>query len=344
MILAERKKEKAKEMKLKAKEKFEKQKEKKVARSAARQEFIASPLHREMWGWIWIVLAGGLLAIFFSQTTVCQTIYHGFRWAFGLGAWVVPFLLGGFGVFLLRKSKEEHRLSVGQIIALILLFWSLLGLLNLFVSHDESLALAHRYGGSLGFTIGFFFREFLGDVVTAVILLGMAWVSTTIGFRIHWSHLFGGKHEHPDVSKPEAAQNLDIRRSLGDSEETKELKQKPKSNFVGRFKNELEIVNSTKSKESPKTELKLEAKDELTMAKNKKIAGKWEPPTLDILKKNDSKIVVNEKQLREDAEKIREKLEQFGINVTMKSVHVGPTVTQFTLEPALVGNGPKLRH
>jgi len=44
--------------------------------------------------------------------------------------------------------------------------------------------------------------------------------------------------------------------------------------------------------------------------------------------------VVNEKDLRQKADKIREKLFQFGIEVTMKSVHVGPTVTQFTLEPS----------
>ncbi len=333
MMLAEKKKERAKELKAKAKEKLERKKEKAIQKKEARQEFVASPLHREMWGWIWIVFAGGLLAVFFSNTQVCQSIYHGFQWVFGLGTWLVPFLLGGLGVYLLRKSKEEYLLSVGQIIALILLFWSLLGILNLFVSHDESLALSHRYGGSLGFTIGFFFREFLGDVVTAVILLGMAWVSTTIGFRIHWSQLFGKKEDVEIKGKEAKPDKLDIKKSVGE-EETKELKQKPKSNFVGRFKNELEIVNSTKSKEPEKTKIKLEPKDELTEAKNKKMVGKWEQPTIDILKKNDSKIVVNEKKLREDAEKIREKLEQFGIEVTMKSVHVGPTVTQFTLEPA----------
>jgi len=55
---------------------------------------------------------------------------------------------------------------------------------------------------------------------------------------------------------------------------------------------------------------------------------------VDLLRDNVATIVVDETGLREKAEIIREKLEQFGIDVTMKSVHVGPTVTQFTLQPA----------
>jgi S-DNA-T family DNA segregation ATPase FtsK/SpoIIIE len=333
MMVNEKKKERVKELKIRAQEKLAKQKERKNDRDEMRAEFLASPLHREMWGWIWIVLAGGLLAIFFSQTFVCQSIYHGFQWAFGVGAWIVPILLGAMGVFLLQKTKEQNLFSMGQIMAFLILFWAFLGIINLFVSHDESLALSHRYGGAMGFAIGFFFREFLGDIVTAVVLIGTAWISATIGFRIHWSQLFS--KQKAVVKTEEIPEEIDIKKGVGTTESV-ELKQKPKSNFVGRFKNELEIVNSTKPKEAEKTkiELSLEEKDALTEAKNRKIAGHWEPPTVDLLRKNDSKIVVNEKKLRQDAEKIREKLEQFGIQVTMKSVHVGPTVTQFTLEPA----------
>jgi len=72
----------------------------------------------------------------------------------------------------------------------------------------------------------------------------------------------------------------------------------------------------------------------LTAAKNKKITKEWIPPSLEILKETKSKITVDEKILRTQADAIREKLEQFNIEVAMRSVHVGPTVTQFTLEPA----------
>jgi S-DNA-T family DNA segregation ATPase FtsK/SpoIIIE len=103
-----------------------------------------------------------------------------------------------------------------------------------------------------------------------------------------------------------------------------------------RFKNELEIVDSTgqKSKHKHSKTVELTEVDEFTIAKNRILKGKWTPPGLDILKEAESTIVVNEKALRTKAEQIREKFEQFGIDVSMKSVHVGPTVTQFTLEPA----------
>jgi S-DNA-T family DNA segregation ATPase FtsK/SpoIIIE len=113
---------------------------------------------------------------------------------------------------------------------------------------------------------------------------------------------------------------------------------------TGRFENEVEIIDSTAKltpvkpakKVAPKPqakELTLEEKDALTEAKNKSF-GQWEAPHLDLLENKVSTITVDEKKLRQKAESIREKLDQFGIEVTMKSVHVGPTVTQFTLDPA----------
>lgn len=68
-------------------------------------------------------------------------------------------------------------------------------------------------------------------------------------------------------------------------------------------------------------------------AKNKKF-GEWMPPDIELLKEEQASVLVDEQKLRRKAESIREKFDQFGISVVMKSIHVGPTVTQFTLEPA----------
>jgi DNA segregation ATPase FtsK/SpoIIIE, S-DNA-T family len=198
--------------------------------------------------------------------------------------------------------------------------------MNLFVSQEESLALAHEYGGVLGFTIGFFPREFFGTGVAAVLLFGLTWFCVTVGFNIRWSQVF--------TDEP---QEIKIKKS-SDKIEKKCVKPDKKEEIQKtRFANELEIVDTTRAKESKKViknEVKLEQKDELTEAKNRTIEGQWEPPSIDLLKEQTSTITVNEKKLRDNAEKIREKLEQFGIDVTMKSVHVGPTVTQFTFTPA----------
>ncbi|NIA02564.1 MAG: hypothetical protein GWP15_04210, partial [Nitrospirae bacterium] len=59
----------------------------------------------------------------------------------------------------------------------------------------------------------------------------------------------------------------------------------------------------------------------------------WEFPSLDLLKNGDSHVEIDEDILRENADKIKAKLMQFGIDVMMKEVNVGPTVVQYTLKP-----------
>ncbi|MEA3304193.1 MAG: DNA translocase FtsK [Patescibacteria group bacterium] len=61
---------------------------------------------------------------------------------------------------------------------------------------------------------------------------------------------------------------------------------------------------------------------------------KWTPPALDLLEYTKNSVVINEKDLHASAKAIEEKLAQFGIEVSMNDVHVGPTVMQYTMRPA----------
>ena len=163
--------------------------------------------------------------------------------------------------------------------------------------------------------------------MTVVILLGLIWITSTIGFRIHWSEIFS-RYSDKRTSNKES-EGLKIEDTTGSTQKKilDEAKKEIKKEKPSRFKNELEIVDT--NIKSKKTE-----EEKITETKNKKLEGMWQPPTIDLLKNTKSKIIADEKELRHAAEKIREKLEQFGIEVIMKSVHIGPTVTQFTLEPA----------
>ena len=62
--------------------------------------------------------------------------------------------------------------------------------------------------------------------------------------------------------------------------------------------------------------------------------SEWEFPTLDLLSDQRGKIHAKDSSLIKNAEKIKNKLSQFGIEVQMKDVHVGPTVIQYTLKPS----------
>jgi S-DNA-T family DNA segregation ATPase FtsK/SpoIIIE len=324
MITAEKKKEKLRDAREKAKVKTKNQIEKRKLRQEQTAEIFDDRLQRELWASGWIIIGFLLITLFFSDAVISQSITHGLLWFMGMGAWGFPIVAVLIGILLLLKRELEFFPL--RIAALVGVWVSILGLINLFVSHVDSLSLAHEYGGTLGFTIGFFPREFLGTGVTAVLLLGLLWLCMTVGFGIRWSEMFLPQEEKTNKKKKT---HIFPEKEMSKAEEKKELSRT-------RFANELEIVDTTRSHDikKSKNEIQLEQRDELTEAKNRMIQGQWEPPSVELLKKQISTITVNEKKLRDDAEKIREKLEQFGIDVTMKSVHVGPTVTQFTLEPA----------
>lgn len=325
MITAEKKKEKLRAAREKAKAKTKGQIEKRKMRKEQTAELFDDHLQRELWASGWIILGILLITLFFSQAQISLAITHGFFWLMGMGAWAFPFISVLIGIFLL--SKREFEFFPLRIMALLGAGVALLGLINLFVLQADSLSLAHEYGGTIGFTIGFFPREFLGTSVTAVLLLGLLWLCITIGFNIRWSQFFLSEEEKESNKEKKVSEKRE--KTISKKEGKREVSKT-------RFANDLEIVDTTRSHDlkKQKNKIQLEERDELTEAKNRMIEGQWESPSIELLNKQVSTITVNEKKLRDDAEKIREKLEQFGIDVTMKSVHVGPTVTQFTLEPA----------
>ncbi len=333
MMAAEKKKERTKLIREKAKAKAKKKVATKKQNKADWEEHYDFSLQREIWGSVWIFMGIILGGIFLESTEITQWITFQMHLIFGIGMWLVPVLFFTIGLtFFLKKDFYFHP-TRGLFI--VLFFTAILGLINMFVSEADSLALAYKYGGAVGFAIDFFPREFLGNFVTILLLLLLLWISFVMATGLRLEVIIQ-KCLNPEVLKPEkenktAVGNLTIKGALKEAKEKIAEQKSPK-----RFNNEVEIIDSTKSEIAPKTAKKIDLeKPESPMesAKNKKF-GKWSPPTLDLLAKEKSTVTVNEKDLRAKAEAIREKLEQFNIEVAMKSVHVGPTVTQFTLEPA----------
>ncbi len=322
MLTAEKRNERNKLVREKAKGRATKKIAQKKINQSQWDNFYDFHLQREILGVFFVFLSILLSAIFFSDATLSEFITYWIQNLFGLGMWVLLVAFIGLGLALFLK--KETLFPPARIGAFIAFFVSFCTLLNLLVSQEESLSLSHNFGGMLGFSFGFFPREFLGDFVSWIIFLALFWISGVIFFGIKISEIFSKK-----IFKEKTGKILIEKKDKKMSETTK-------TETSNRFQNEVEIIDSTKKEEkkSDKTrKLTLEEKDTLSEAKNKKF-GEWEPPSLDLLKTETSSIVVDEKKLRAKADSIQEKLDQFGIEVVMKSIHVGPTVTQFTLEPS----------
>ncbi|MBT3293503.1 hypothetical protein HN512_02215 [Candidatus Peregrinibacteria bacterium] len=60
----------------------------------------------------------------------------------------------------------------------------------------------------------------------------------------------------------------------------------------------------------------------------------WTFPSYDLIDNAQSELTVDDEMLKKQARMIEEKLDEFGVEVTVCDAHPGPTVTQFTLRPA----------
>lgn len=94
-----------------------------------------------------------------------------------------------------------------------------------------------------------------------------------------------------------------------------------------------EMVKDEKIKPSRKIAITNESAEALT-SKSTDADLNWEPPNLDLLSPAVPDIATDDELLADNARKIQAKLNQFGIDVTMHEVHVGPTVIQYTLKPS----------
>ncbi len=103
---------------------------------------------------------------------------------------------------------------------------------------------------------------------------------------------------------------------------------------------ELNIVRPSFAQSLVKSETQKSIKEKL-----KRVAGdvlemkdtrfeEWTFPGIDLLDPSQSELTVDDEQLKAQAKLIEEKLAEFDIEVTVRDARPGPTVTQFTLQPA----------
>ncbi len=295
------------------------------------EPLIDDHLKREIWGGGWIffgILLGGLL--FWHETNFTAFLATKIMDIFGVGAYTLPIIAISIGTYLIKE--EESFFPPIRVFCLALVFTSLLGFVHLFVEAEESLSRADQFGGAIGFALSIFPRQFLGDFLAGLLMIGLFWICAMIGFSLRLSDIrqFFSSKDQPEETETSNNRQKTKKRANEIEPEKESLSDKE------RFQNEVEIIDSTKKiKAEANQTIQLDSEDdEFTQAKNRDLSGVWVPPSLDLLKDDIATIHVDENAIRKKAEIIREKLEQFGILVDMKSVHVGPTVTQFTLEPS----------
>jgi len=324
---------------------------------------VDSNIAREIWavGYLAIAIIF-LMSVYGGFGIIGELLNAALQPIFGFGIHLVPilFLVVSATLFF---SKKIH-FGISSIVGLALMMVSLLSIFHLSVPTDDLLSAAQTgtYGGYIGFVTNFLFREVLkiGHLGTSVLLIAGLSIGFLFTFELSIITLF--KKALPSISmrparkksgksdakgkkdEEEFEDNYDedeLEDGVEDDEEIQIIKPEPVKAEDAEGVDVEDAKTDDTAKKKPKGGIirrgshKKDA-DDLgikTPIVSKKDTDGWEFPSLDMLSKMSSVNEEDDEILKSNAEKIRNKLEQFGIYVTMSDVHVGPTVVQYTLKP-----------
>lgn len=281
----------------------------------------------------------------------------------GWGIYIIPPIFLAISLMLFFARNINFGLS--KVVGIILLLVSTLSIIHLPVSLNElhSVARAGQFGGYVGFVTNFCMREVLniGNVGSSVVFVTTALISILLTFEISLVEI--AKFFKPEIkvvkgseaSKESKKNTTDI-----DSDELKSNDIQLASDdmlkaIYGNADSSVRInrgnnynYNNNNNNNNNNSNGDVDAGDEkvsdgefeTSEAKNENEKSvqpdysNWEFPSLDLLSGSIAEIESDDDFLKKNAEKIRKKLDQFGIKVAMRDVHVGPTVIQYTLKPS----------
>lgn len=310
---------------------------------------IEKHIAREIWAVMYLALAALTWLSLNQQLGAVGDVWVSvLRPVFGVGMGAVPIamLFMGGSVFLSKKINW----GLARLTGLFLLAVAVLGFIHMAVPEQEILEVAQRgeYGGYIGFVSSFLFTSAFGRIGAYVLLSATFLIGVLLALQVSLGAII--RYFTPSPSMVKRVINVATPEiNIVDSKEPKSELKIVKPDYVKDedeagisikevSKDEIDArIKQAKAKEeaAQKAEKEKEPEGEIVMVDDQAAGDdKWEYPSLELLVKGKDTYTLNQAELKRKADLIQHKLEQFGIDVTMHEVHVGPTVVQYTLKPA----------
>ncbi|MCC6934589.1 MAG: DNA translocase FtsK 4TM domain-containing protein [Candidatus Yanofskybacteria bacterium] len=232
------------------------------------------------------------------------------RSLFGWGFFIVPVAFAMLGVAFIKSIHRKVALS-----AMFGTLLFVLAVLGVFYSVGEGDA-AQRIvqGGYLGVALGWPLLSFIGFWAALVVLVGLVVVAVLLTLDVPIYQLFMRSSEAEDDAKELEMKEKDIEKLVVKSG-GRPIEEKPLA---------LPATAPMKPKEEPK-------QSEFVIRAMK--AGNWRVPPTEFLSSDQDHASSGD--INASAAIIKRTLANFGIEVEMGEVSVGPTVTQYTMRPAV---------
>jgi S-DNA-T family DNA segregation ATPase FtsK/SpoIIIE len=266
---------------------------------------------------------------------------------FFMGSWKVlfPTALILYGCLLMIGNSPNIQLKRSVGISLCLA--AFLGIAQLTAPLSDIADKRNELGGAIGFMMAFPFAAFLskaaGYIMLGVTFIAGLFITFEPDIPLILKALTQRKKEDEVPVKQKKVQRdekdiIDVKALLSTGKDLIEQDlDEPDINIVRPAFASSEIDDEPKKKGKTGATLaqamaKASAKDLLEMKDTR--FEEWKFPELSLLENKRSELTVNDAELKKQAALIKEKLAEFDVDVTMKDAHPGPTVTQFTLQPA----------
>lgn len=245
---------------------------------------------------------------------------------FGQGYWFIPALFIVLAITIFR-SLHQFNWGLAAFLGSIVLTLSFLSVLDFTLKGEYS-------GGYLGRIFTLPLNKFFGFGASIVILIALVFISLLVilntSLRKFWIFDWFKKEKsgEPDIH--------DLR--FGGESETSEEKGRGLSGILSSFlpKPRFKVKNignealNEEQKEFSATKQK--DNDLIDLQTGFRKNENFELPSLDLLEEEVGKPVIGD--INANVNIIKRTFENFGLEVEMMDVNVGPTVTQFTLKPA----------
>lgn len=284
-----------------------------------------------IWGIVLFVLAlfFGLSALGSAGVLGTYT-FEFFEMLLGVGYFLLPLLCILIGIMFLGSLRRE--LTIGQIISALLFFTAGLGLVDVFSNNN---------GGIIGKIISSPLLKILDTYATVIILFALILISVIVMFNytlslntiMDWWEAWREKRAKAKAAKLEelktrkSSEDVEVEiQDHGDYEEdenddTEEDETEEEKNQIPAKKKS--VIGKMLQKDS--------GDDSMVMTPTPSLKP-FTPPPLSLLSKDKGKPEVGD--IKANANIIKRALQNFGINVEMDEISIGPSVTRYALKPA----------
>ncbi len=292
-----------------------------------------------------VLMAGGLIlfsgVLKLSKGSLVDSVVRNLDRLFGYGRFILPLILIAVGLLgLLWRKGQARRMSIGRVVMLELAFFTLLAAISAF-SGDmvEHVRTYQSFAGLVGWGLAHPLQSILGWLPTGLIFSLLTLIFVLAGFD--W---LGGLERWAKLQAGMSEMETDERTSPATAQEV--LLPTIETDAAAPVAEKIKVPTKTPPQKKPVKEPAPAGQLGLFGNLNERKVGKdnvlikrpTELPPLTLLDQ-EMAIAANQGTINMNAGLIEKTLAEFGIPAKVVGYRVGPTVTQFAVEPGYIDKG-----